>query len=136
MADKQPRKEEWEKRRERIRMLALLCLENRPLTDDELKQISEVQEDVSHYLYDRWMYSASIVQREIAARKRRKKLEELPTEELERMLKHCRDIRSQALADDVDDEGPDSLYEAPPFDSEEYILDEILKERRAKPTKA
>lgn len=123
---------DWGKRQEEIRRLALLSFEKRRLTDDELKQISDAQEEVSRYLYERWLHVSSLIQREIAARQRRKKLKELPTEDLERMHKHCLEIRSRAMAEDVDDEGPDSLYEAPTFDSEEHILYEILKERKAK----
>ncbi len=63
-------------------------------------------------------------------RARKKEISVLSTEKLLEMQKSINASRSVAIAEDDYDEQPDSLYEPPPIDSDEYIISEILKERK------
>ncbi|MEK7194274.1 MAG: hypothetical protein AAB660_01110 [Patescibacteria group bacterium] len=39
--------------------------------------------------------------------------------------------RAQTLADDLDDDLSDSFFEAPPIDSDEHIIHELLEEKQS-----
>lgn len=121
--------QEWREDQERIRQLALLCLEQRDLTDEELAEIEKHGQEVSSYLIGRAQFAGSGVNRMIRARHRRKELDKLPTEELQAQMNQINEDHSRTLAADVWDEADDSLYEAPPFDSDAHIISELLKER-------
>ena len=125
--------EEYQEKQEELRQLALLCLETRELTDDELKRIDEKQQEVFDYLYDRARFASGGAKRVLHARRRRSKLDEFSTEKLEAELKLMHEEHQRAIAADWMDDAPDSLYEAAPFDSDEYIIGKILEERKQKP---
>src|SRR3989344_938572 len=60
----------------------------------------------------------------------KKDLQALPIEELQRMHQEVCLCRAVAIEADVADELPDSFFEPPPIDSDQYILSEMLGERK------
>ena len=63
-------------------------------------------------------------------RARKKELQLLPAEELQTMYRGICSRRGAAIEADVADELPDSFFEPPPIDSDQYILSEMLGERK------
>lgn len=100
------------------------------LSDVELALILSVdQEDLREKLQT--ISSARYwCQTEARYRVRHKELSKLSTEEIERRLKSYHEAWAAAVAADVNDEADDSLYEAPPVDSDESILFDLLQERK------
>lgn len=64
-------------------------------------------------------------------REKKQELNKLSTEELLSMYSRTNKERTAILAADVDDKLGDSFFEAPSIDSEEHIVYELLKERKA-----
>lgn len=105
------------------------------LTDDELSLVLSVdQKHLEGLLQDMWFFSRSWCEAEVRRRKRHVDLSVLPTEEIQRRLSEYHEDRQAAITADVNDEAGDSLYEAPPVDSDESILSDLLQERRAAET--
>ena len=121
--------ETWEERQERLRRLALLCLETRKLTDEELMEIDKADMELYSFLENRGSLAISGAARLLRYRSRQKELEKLSTEELEKMRRVHMAQRSSAMIADEYDELPDSFFEAPPIDSDEHIVYQLLEER-------
>ena len=124
----------YEKEQERIRQLALLCLETRELTDEELDQVIASSKDIWIYLSYRQNFVYTGAERVKRYRLRRAELNKLPTQKLEQMGDEINQERSAILAADFDDDLPDSFFEAPPINSDEHIVHELLEERRKRAT--
>ena len=120
----------YEEDRERIRQLAMLCLESRELTDEELDGIITQKDAIEIYLFRVSNFASYGAEKEKRYRRRKQQLNKLSTEELERMWNGISVGRLAFLATDVNDELPDSAYEAPPKESDEHIVYELLEERR------
>ena len=108
----------------------MLCLESRELTDEELDCIINQGGEIGRYLSQVSNFASYGAEKEKRYRRRKQKLNESSTEELKQMWKEISADRSAFLATDVNDELPDSAYEAPPKESDEHIVYEILQERR------
>ena len=124
--------EEYKKKQARIRELALLCLEKRDLTDDELKEVKEDGHEIYGYLSERGGFALHGAASLLRYRARRAELDKLPTEELQRRMSEINGARNAFFASHDDDDIDDSSFEGPGIDSDEYIVVEILDERRKK----
>jgi hypothetical protein len=127
-------KKQYEEEQERLRQLALLCLETRRLTDEELREIKQHGQELYSYLERRGSFAWHGAEHVLRARARRAELDKLPTEELERGMKGINYDRQAFLASHDDDDLEDSAFEAPPIDSDEHIVYELLEERKKKST--
>src|SRR5438046_1914920 len=105
-------------RQERLRQLALLCLEKREFTDDELMRINASGKELYRYLESRGLFAVSGAQQLLRARAIRAELSKLHTEELERKVSDIRRNHAEFLRlhEDDDDLG-DSAFEGPYIDS-------------------
>ena len=119
----------YEERQAEIKRLALLCLEDRDLTDEELDQIIEAEKETSSFLLRCFRFAQTGVAQEKRYRTRWKELDELSTEELKDRAGAIASRRANILEADTHDDLDDSLFESPPIDSDEYIICELLKER-------
>lgn len=121
----------YEEEQEKLHQLALLCLEkHEKLTDEELESIANVGGDLRDF-FDRCQRFALCGARQLQRyRLRRRQLEQLSTEELELESRKMHEERNRFLARVDEDELPDSFFGAPPIDSDENILYELLRERR------
>jgi len=122
----------YEEDQREIRRLALLCMETRDLTDEEIEQIIDKGDDIGRYFYYRGNFAGEGVKQLKRYRARRVELDKLSTEELDRMMGVISQRISAVVEADYADELPDSFYEAPPIDSDSHILCEILVERKKK----
>lgn len=122
----------YEEDRERIRQLALLCLETRELTDEELNQVVASGNKIGEYFDRLSRFVEYGARREKRYRLRRTELEKLSTEELQQMNDLINHEWGCMLADDVNDELPDSCFEAPAIDSDGHIVRELLEKRKEK----
>lgn len=124
--------EEFNKKQARIRELALLCLEKRELTDDELREINEKGNEIYSYLSERGGFAIHGAASLLRYRARRAELDKLTTEDLQRRMSGIRGERNAFFASHDDDDIGDSAFEAPPIDSEAHIVAELLEERQQK----
>ena len=121
-------KEEMEK----VRQLALLCLETRELMDEEIDQIIRQKEEICRYLDGCNRFASSGAEKVRRYRRRKLQLDKLSTEELKEQMREMNRGRGEIFAADENDELDDSFFEAPPIDSDEHIIYELLEERKTK----
>lgn len=122
----------YEEERREIRRLALLCLEERELTEEELREIIAHGREVASFFLGYARFPGDTALRLLRYRRRRTEFEKLETGELERMLQQIHRERATVIESygDNDDDLDDSFFEAPPIDSDQHILYEILEERK------
>jgi hypothetical protein len=120
----------YQEEQENIRRIAFLCLEKRPLTDEELTEINQNGRDVSRFFSGLEAFASYGVKNEMHYRSRKKELDTLPTDELDRQYDALTSSRADRIAADTYDDEDDSLYEAPAFYSDECILRELLEDRK------
>ncbi|MFH0712588.1 MAG: hypothetical protein V2A55_01925 [Candidatus Jorgensenbacteria bacterium] len=97
-------------------------------TDEEIAELLAHSDEIGSHLHSVWSgfpHRWEAVQR---YRARKKELDKVSTEELQAMMERFRASRAQAVADDLDDDLDDSFFEAPPIDSDEHIVYELLGE--------
>jgi hypothetical protein len=99
------------------------------LTDEELGQVTASGEEIDKLLGDMSFQGVTSCRTEVRYRQHRVELAALPTEELRRRYDSANKARGEAMAADVYDDLPDSFFEAPPKDSSEHIIHELLVER-------
>ncbi len=120
----------YEEERKRARGFVALLLEDRELTDEELKKIIAHKGEISRYLDGLSRFATSGAERETRYRARKIELGKLDTKELRRRSDEMGRSRGQAMRDDTYDELPDEFFESPPKDSDEHIVYELLEERK------
>ena len=120
----------YEEDQKKARQLALLCMEPHQLSDRQLDEIITHGDEIFRYLDGVSSFARSGAAREKRYRARKLELAKLPDEELQRMSRLMSEERGRVLQDDEHDELPDSFFEAPPKDSDEHIIHELLEERR------
>jgi len=106
----------------------LLLIKRNP-TDEEIAEVLAYSEEIGSSLHSVWSsfpHRWEAVQR---YRARKAELSVRPTEELRGIMERFRASRARAIADDWADDLDDSFFEAPPIDSDEHIVYELLKER-------
>ena len=120
---------------EKFKELWLLLRED-PLSldDDQIREIIAGGEELSRRLWNIYMGLPRRYEAVLQSRSRRLELEQLSTEKLKARQKEINCHRSAEQEADWSDDLPDSFFEAPPIDSDEHIVDEILEERAKQPT--
>ena len=104
-------------------------------TDEEFAELDFVNQPLANELHRLARIAGQDLEIIRRYRLRKKELGQLPTEELEKRGKKLREgrlaamTREEHLVIDLDDD--DHLYEAPPMDSDRYIVSELLRERRS-----
>ncbi|HDZ54596.1 MAG TPA: hypothetical protein ENI19_01140 [Candidatus Nealsonbacteria bacterium] len=99
------------------------------LTDPEIERLLESEKElrtILHFTYSGFPHQIERVKKHHA---KKKELSELPTEKLVEMKCAIEENRLAVLRSTNEEELSDSFFEAPPIDSNEHILNEILKER-------
>ena len=111
------------------RALPLLLRDPMDLSGAELSQLLTETDGLADEIHRLWRAFPSRWQEVVRYRARKAELASLSDEQLVAMRQGIRDDRSQVEADDTDDELPDSFFEPPLLDSDEHIVNELLKER-------
>jgi hypothetical protein len=106
-----------------------LLKDPKTLSDDQIARLlleAEEVEDFIRQVLQRFPFYYKQVQQ---YRKRKAELLLLPTEELESMRRRFMEARAVVLQREDADDLPDECFEAPHISDDEYIVNEILKER-------
>jgi hypothetical protein len=115
---------------ERLRELAIQAIDKRfsKLTDEELNTLVKVSGELGQLFRGMVMYVEEGIPREARYRKRREELEKLETNDLKLLAERITAKRVSLLnsTDHIDD----SFFEAPPLDSDEYVIGVILEKRK------
>lgn len=112
-------------------LLLLLVDDPRTLTDAQLEKLNQGADRLDGYATA--LAHSSIRSRIDELRRyrvRKAHLAAMSTEELQRMQDGIRRDRAAVMAEEVDDDLPDSFFEAPALDSDRHIVDELLDERK------
>ena len=117
------------KEKSKLKDLWMLLFEDPlTLTDEQISSLLEVKDELKKSIrrLERFPYGIERVQN---YRKRKKELSGMSTEELTNKYQEIGKHRASVLASSDERDIEDSFYELPPFDSDERILRELLKER-------
>lgn len=121
---------------ERLAGLAALVIKasglrgTKALSREELEAIHSSSEQLGELLRRAFFSGLEWCLQRFRYLKRKEELSLLSTEEISARYERIVEAIGRAIAADVNDEAGDSLYEPPPIDSYEHILDELLEERR------
>lgn len=115
------------------REYVLLLLEDpNSWSDEQVAGLLANSYEIKSTLYGLWRSFPGSAERVQRYRARKKELLALPNEELLARSRAISEDRAAAMAADPDDtELPDSFFESPPIDSDQYIIGEILEEQKA-----
>jgi hypothetical protein len=119
------------KEKSKLKDLWMLLFEDPlTLTDEQVSSLLEAKDELKKSIrrLEGFPYNIERVQN---YRKRRKELSEMSTEELTEKSQEISKHRASVLASSDERDIEDSFFEPAPFDSDERILYELLKERGA-----
>lgn len=113
----------------------LLFDDPQKLNKGQLTRLLAAQQELEELLRSRSRAFPGFFSSVLQYHQRKEELGQLTTEELEKMLQAIRRTQQAFYASRVgegtEDDIGDSFFESPPVDSDEHILSELLRERKA-----